>query len=680
MTAIEIARKMASLGQKKDALRAYSLVIQTGGGPAERLEAAAYILQFGGDYRIAYTTFIELYNQGCFQEDILPLMTKVFYEPNVKLLKSRYERNCKLLSQYPYIFRKDFPKFEDLPVQFFPFDDHSGYVPFYRREKQFGEFINFKNTVISQNFFRDLEKPVLAHDVFSQYELEYLNDNVRRSEDVARENHVYLHYADWGVFCSYLQCLTLRTLLESQKFVFLIEGEEEQYPIDFKERFGVDYSQYTVQPVGIREITRLIWHTQLSTHNGGDFFNEIFDGHPNLLVLPSIMMSDIKESVEKLDKALNQVGSLNEAVELLASWNNPRLVTELYQMRDRTEKDMMVAVFMTTEMAAASLDPGARIAPAVFFQPHFYNIVYTLRAAVSGSTTLEAANYEEIRSSPIFRSFKYIKTFTPMRRFTTSHGATVRFMYESAKAAEAKEKEDESAKKNVVSDAVMERVLNRSFMIDPDQRLYKDSVLVRFEDGKTNPEATFRALAAFLDIPYTESMTYCSEKGVHDVETAKGNAIGFDTATVYRTYDEYATVEERTFVEFCLRDAYEYYGYDFHYYDGKPVDEERLKEWLKGFAQLDDFIETSWRKNVLAGKDLKLRVDGKLVETSVKEIPEETKRYMMDSVRKKNNEVRLRVGKLMIDGLYFINKNGQPLRMMPRLELDPALLQEPLYH
>ena len=44
-----------------------------------------------------------------------------------------------------------------------------------------------------------------------------------------------------------------------------MEGEIEQYPIDFKMRFGIDYSQYPVRPVGIREVNRLIWHTQLSS-------------------------------------------------------------------------------------------------------------------------------------------------------------------------------------------------------------------------------------------------------------------------------------------------------------------------------------------------------------------------------------------------------------------------------
>ena len=38
------------------------------------------------------------------------------------------------------------------------------------------------------------------------------------------------------------------------------------------------------------------------------------------------------------------------------------------------------------------------------------------------------------------------------------------------------------------------------------------------------------------------------------------------------------------------------------------------------------------------------------------------------------------VAKTLLGGLHFVNKNGQPLRMMPKLELDPALLEQPLYH
>lgn len=193
-----------------------------------------------------------------------------------------------------------------------------------------------------------------------------------------------------------------------------------------------------------------------------------------------------------MKKALDASDSLRTACQSI-EWP-PYLIEELYHMRDRTDKDVMVAIFMGMEEAMCCTRADSRIAPAVFFQPHFYNIVYSLRVDSANRTVLEAGNYEEIRQSPVFRNFKYIKTFTPMRRFTTSHGATVKFMYEQAQAADDREK---GKSKVVVSDAVMERVLNRSFMVDPEDRLYRDGVLIRFEDAKLNPKAAFSALAAF---------------------------------------------------------------------------------------------------------------------------------------------------------------------------------------
>ena len=695
MNTIEIARKMAQLGQPNEARQAYTLSLQQGCAPIERMEAAAYILQSGGDYRISYTCFRDLYNQGYFREHILPLMTAAFYTPNVKTLKTRYERNCRLLEKYPYVFRRDleFPAFDELTIQFFPYDDHNGYIPFYRAEERFGDFVNFDNPVVSRNFFKDLEKPVFAADVFSQYELEYLKDNVRRSEDVGRENHIYLHYTDWEVFCSYLQVLNLRALLEGEKLVFLIGEEEKEYPIDFKERFGIDYSRYAVQPVGLREINKLIWHTQLSTHNGGDFFNEIFDAHPNLICMSSVMMDKVKETVDIIREKLDECKSRDDAIEMLKEWNNPRLVTELYLLRKRTDKDIFTASFLCDKTAVCGLDPAARIAPAIFFQPHFHNVVYQLRTGQNGSAILEEENYDELHKLSIFRDFKYVKTFTPMRRFTTSHGATVKFMYGmSLKRVESQKKEhkenlkiDEKIKNTLVSDAVMERVLNRGFLIDPENRLYKDSVVVRFEDGKLNPKATFTALAAFLDVPYTESMTYCSEGGGKNVAYGEKiesdgvvvdlrNVAGFDTSTVYRTYDEYVNDSERCFIEYFLRDAYACYGYDFQYYDGTEMDEERVEQLIGNFSKIDEYMRRTRRRLF---ENERVTMEGERVNA---ELEDAIKERMLDSQMKAFYKNRLANAKILLNGLRFFNKNGQPLRMMKKLELDPALLEQPLYH
>ena len=673
MTSIEIARQLAALGQPEGAIKAYGVAIHENGAehPEIQLEAALYILQNGGDYKVSYSCLLDLYRRGCFREECLSILTQAFYEPNEKLLKTRYENNCKLLAKYPYLSRRDFVDFAFLPLRFYPFDDNR-FVPYDKAAGQFGAYTDFRRPVVSRNFFKDLEQPILAAGVYSQYELEYLNDNVRPSEFVGRDNHIYLHYPDWGEFCAYLQCLNLRPLLEDKKFVFLIGEEVSQYPLDFKERFGMDYSQYPVKPLGVREINRLIWHTQLSTHNGGDFFNEIFDGHPNLMPLPSVMMKDVEESIKTWKEALANAKSSKEAAQALLRGNSPqtlRVLQELRTLGDVTDKDVFTAIYLSNETVMKNVDPAARVAPAVFFQPHFPNIVYGLQVDRKDRTVLKSEEYDKTVQSPIFRGFKYIKTFTPMRRFTTSHGATVKFMYQSAQK-DAKEGEAQA----VVPDAVSQRVLNRSFMVDWQDRLYADSVLVRFEDGKLNPKATFTALAAFLDLPYTESMTYCSLNGEIDPESLAGNVRGFDPAAVYRTYDEYVNDAERTYIEYFLRDAYEYYGYGFQYYDGQPMTPEQVNGLLEGFTTIDHYIRDTWKKiykkatvtvnDQPVAEAVELDVQGQLLENQVKAFQEN---------RKKNTDILMR-------GLKFVNRHGQPLHMMPKLELDPALLAQPLYH
>ena len=86
-----------------------------------------------------------------------------------------------------------------------------------------------------------------------------------------------------------------------------------------------------------------------------------------------------------------------------------------------------------------------------------------------------------------------------MRRFTASYGGEMKFIYQNFLKERKREAEGEVLKTRQVmlSDPVSRRVLNRSFMIDWQDRLFQDSVLVRFEDGKLNPKATFTALAEF---------------------------------------------------------------------------------------------------------------------------------------------------------------------------------------
>ena len=664
---LEIARRMAELGRAEEAARAYELALREGieDDPAAELEAAACVLQFGRDYQLPYKIFQSLHRRGLFRDETFGIMTGAFYEPNVRDLRSRYERNCKKLNRYPYCFRKDFIPFEDLPIVFYPYDDNGSYIPYYPAEDRFGELIDFKEPVIRHYFFKDLENPILAEDIFTQYELEYLNDNVRKSEYVARENHIYLHYTNWAVFCAYLQCWNLNSLLDDEKFVFLMEDEIGQYPIDFKARFGIDYSQYTVKPVGVREVNRLIWHSQLSSHNGGDFFNEVFDSHPNLIIRPSMLFSELEEVLDQAQANMESYSSQKDAVEHRGSWTAESII-EMYRMKGRTRKDLLVALHLNDGEATTGLDPASRIAPALFYQPHFTYLDYQAELDGKGRAVLLSKEYDQICQSEVFRHFKYIKTFTPMRRITTSHAASMRFALSPERAAA----EQARGEYRVMPDMVFDRIINRSYLRDPENRLLRDSVLVRFEDGKLNPRATFTALAAFLDLPYTQSMTYCSEYGRRDPHP---ETKGFDPAPIYKTYDEYANDAERCALEYFMRDAYERYGYDFHYYDGGEMTEERVKELISGFTLLDGFICQTYRpalKNDMekSGEPL----NGKTLDEAVED--------RLDELMERIHQERLRVSGILMKGLHFVNRSGQPLQFMTKLELDPALLEAPLYH
>lgn len=666
------------LGETKDACRAYELALAAvpEPGPDEKMEAAMYILQFEGEYRAAYTAFLELYRDGCYTQDVWNIMTEAFYLPNEKLLRSHYENNVKQLKKYPYLFRKDFPAFEELPIKFYPFDDNS-YVPYHEDEGRFDDPTDYGEPVIRRNFFKNLENPILAEDVYSQYELEYLNDNVRPSEYVGRENHIYLHYKSWEEFCSYLQVLNFRKLLVDKKFVFLIDDEISLYPIDFKAEFGIDYGTFPVKTVGLREINRLIWHTQLSYHNGGDFFNEVFDGHPNIISCMPIMNKELEATLDDLRSTLDDARSVQEIMEVFnnGEWENLDMIRELFLMRDRTDKDIMVAMCCRSKAYLHTLDSAARIVPAIFIQPHYSNDFTKLRGDNKGRAIMSSDQYEAVKKSAIFRNFKYIKSFTPMRRITTSYGATVRFMWNVS------QEPLENGKIMVVADEAVERLLLRGYLIDEDQRTLRDGVIVRFEDAKLNPNATFHALAEFLDVPYTESMTKCTLMGVSTNDMLEQEIYGFDTAAVYKTYDEFCCDAERCWLEYFLRDAYEYYGYDFKYYDGGPVDEERVKDWLEHFDKIDYYLRKSnlaFHIDRVKKHRLEQAKNGEKAEytTTVEEDADAAIEEFMQGIY----ERRLSVARVLLKGLKFVNENGRLLQFMPKLELDPALLEQPLYH
>ena len=95
---IDLARRLAELGQKEDAQQAYLMVLQevSEKQPELEMEAASYIFFSEGDYQIAYTTFVSLYNRGFYQAELMDLMMQAFYLPNINEQRKKYEKNSNI--------------------------------------------------------------------------------------------------------------------------------------------------------------------------------------------------------------------------------------------------------------------------------------------------------------------------------------------------------------------------------------------------------------------------------------------------------------------------------------------------------------------------------------------------------------------------------------------------------
>ena len=62
------------------------------------------------------------------------------------------------------------------------------------------------------------------------------------------------------------------------------------------------------------------------------------------------------------------------------------------------------------------------------------------------------------------------------------------------------------------------------------------------------------------------------------------------------------------------------------------------------------------------------------------EDPDQRRRELLAELRENIAAKRREIAGVLMRGLRFVNKNGAPLNFMPSLELDPALLEQPLYH
>ena len=150
-----------------------------------------------------------------------------------------------------------------------------------------------------------------------------------------------------------------------------------------------------------------------------------------------------------------------------------------------------------------------------------------------------------------------------------------------------------------------------------------------------------------------------------------GNVRGFDPAPVYRTYDKFVDDNERSFIEYMLRDVYKAYGYDFNYYDGREMTIEDLERLLeKCTTNIDYIVQSNWQQKDRVAKVYNVK-------------PEDLDSYMEERINKiisEAKELRQLFVEISSSGISLCNREGETLHFMKMLEPVPELMEQPLYH
>ena len=135
---------------------------------------------------------------------------------------------------------------------------------------------------------------------------------------------------------------------------------------------------------------------------------------------------------------------------------------------------------------------------------------------------------------------------------------------------------------------------------------------------------------------------------------------------------ESAQLEAREIICFAADKSREQFYRDMSLYVGGAM-EQRVEELADQFGTIAHYIIESLKYATIRAPEEEGTPKEDFTDDKVRS--KYIEKFMMDT-----REKRLKAGKTLLRGLHFINSHAQELRMMPKLELDPELLEQPLYH
>ena len=510
-------------------------------------------------YGQAFAAFVKIYDSAPEErKNIFHMLKEAYYTPNEEELRANYTHNAALLKQYPYVWEKIFHDYQDVSIQIFPVDEGQYYI-FDKKQEHFeGPYIP-ESSEKMRYFFQDLSKPIQIKNEENFYNLKFLNDNVRSSEDYANDNHIYLLYTSFKPLeCLMITC-NLKLLLEQQKFIFLIgEKNWSRYPINFRKKFGLHYANMKPTPIRIDEVKRIcFWYkhaysgTELSLgvlgsvsgiqmYGGLDFHTDSKIDGELLYFMPAF-----REALSQVDRTytVEQILSLFqkkncdiklEGLSDYLDWlRQKRPAPHMY-----TVKELFCGYFLF-QYEKRGLNP--RIVPLMLLDPHMWD------TSVYNNMVL---------------SFPYHTVLTSMREPVVTFGRA--YLYGLVGWNEFQ------TKYLLASDYIHTKFL-------PPQ-LLSCYFGFRFEDLKTKPETMCRALCRHLNVPFEPQMLE-TEAPLAD---RSGNVTkGFDQAPLHRDISSVLTEFDQLRLKMFYDPILKYYGYPSFSFEEYPIPEKVVRELFR---------------------------------------------------------------------------------------------------
>jgi glycosyltransferase involved in cell wall biosynthesis len=457
---------------------------------------------------IFYPIINQLYRNGIknyvnFFDEIEPAKEEkpIYIETKENKMFINYTKNKKFLCDYPYLFGK-IPEFKALK----------------KRTLNLSEDVPY--------FFKDLSKPLFICNISNPAHIKFLFDNVRASEDVAMDNHIYLYYASEQKFLETLCECDLKPLLKQQKFVFLLgERNKNIYPIDFKKRYGIDYELMPFKPLRANELKRIVLYSGL-TVSGQDFLFQICAANRNILPIyapePFSFLPKLENELLNFKFNINDLFCHRDVLHsvIYHSLPNPDIFNFisaiLYNNREQKNK--------------------IRISPTILFDPHH-------------NTHLQFLN--------VYKSFSYRKGMRLIRNPITRFASFIKYNF----------------------------FQNDAYHFFP-QLYYSSSAFYmksdkfncfKLESLKSNPIEGAKALCKYLQVPFDKNMLH-PEKYPYIASCCGSTGkmvMGFEPTPKRDIFDAISEWDLQRLTP-LFEPVLQHYGYEYKKYE--PMQEKKLRK------------------------------------------------------------------------------------------------------